>query len=221
MLRIILLGPPGAGKGTQAQLISKEFDIPQISTGDMLRAAIKNGTELGKIAKAVMDKGELVSDTLVIDLVKERIAEPDCVRGCIFDGFPRTIAQAAALAAAGVQIDHVIEISVPDDEIVKRMSGRLSHPASGRVYHTTFNPPKNTGVDDETGEPLVQREDDKEETVRARLAVYHDQTAALVGHYEAVAATGENAPSYHRFDGTRPIDEVKSAVFCVLKGENA
>lgn len=219
MLRIILLGPPGAGKGTQAQLISKEFGIPQISTGDMLRSAIRAQTELGKKAKVVMDKGELVSDELVINLVKERIAQPDCAKGCIFDGFPRTIAQAEALGLAGVDIDHVIEISVSDDEIVNRMSGRLSHPASGRVYHALYNPPKVAGVDDETGEVLVQRDDDKEETVRARLGVYHEQTSALVGYYEMLAKSGKNAPYYSRFDGTKPIDEVKKAVFGVLKNE--
>ena len=166
MMRIILLGPPGAGKGTQAQLISKEFGIPQVSTGDMLRAAIKAGTELGKQAKSVMDKGQLVSDELIINLVKERIAQPDCANGCIFDGFPRTIAQAEALSAANVNIDFVVEISVPDDEIVKRLSGRRSHPASGRVYHVVYNPPKVEGLDDETGEPLIQRDDDKEETLK-------------------------------------------------------
>lgn len=216
MLRIILLGPPGAGKGTQAQLISKEFGIPQISTGDMLRAAIKAGTPLGLEAKSVMDKGELVSDVLVINLVKERLAEPDCAGGCIFDGFPRTIAQAEALAAAGVSIDHVIEISVPDDEIVSRMSGRRAHLPSGRTYHIIHNPPKVADVDDVTGEPLVQRDDDKENVVRDRLKVYHAQTAALVGHYESVAKSGDDAPSYHKFDGTKPIDEVKAAVFAVL-----
>ena len=190
MLRIILLGPPGAGKGTQAQLISKEFGIPQISTGDMLRAAIKEGTELGKLAKSVMDAGQLVSDELIINLVKERIAQPDCANGCIFDGFPRTIAQAEALAEAGVDIDHVIEISVPDDEIVSRMSGRRAHLASGRTYHIIHNPPKVEGKDDVTGEDLVQRDDDKEEVVRDRLGVYHAQTAALIGHYQSVAKSG-------------------------------
>lgn len=218
MLRIILLGPPGAGKGTQAQLISKEFNIPQISTGDMLRAAIKEGTELGKLAKSVMDAGQLVSDELIINLVKERIAQPDCVNGCIFDGFPRTIAQAEALAEAGVDIHHVIEISVPDDEIVNRMSGRRAHLPSGRTYHIIHNPPKVEGKDDVTGEDLVQRDDDKEEVVRDRLSVYHAQTAALIGHYQAVAKSGENAPAYHDFDGTKDISVVRDEIFAVLKG---
>lgn len=217
MLRIILLGPPGAGKGTQAKLISQEFDIPQISTGDMLRSAIKNGTPLGKIAKEVMDKGELVSDDLVINLVKERLNEPDCAKGCIFDGFPRTIAQAQALAQAGVDIDHVVEIGVPDDEIVSRMSGRRAHLPSGRTYHIVHNPPKVQGKDDETGEDLVQRDDDKEEVVKERLAVYHAQTALLIDHYEKVASAGDNAPSYHKFDGTQDIDTVKDKIFAVLK----
>lgn len=217
-MRIILLGPPGAGKGTQAQLIAKEFAIPQISTGDMLRSAIKAGSELGQIAKAVMDKGQLVSDELIINLVKERLAEPDCVNGCIFDGFPRTIAQAEALATAGVDIDYVVEIAVPDDEIVQRLSGRRSHPASGRVYHVVYNPPKVAGLDDETGEPLVQRDDDKEAVIRDRLAVYHGQTAMLIGHYQSVAQSGENAPAYHQFDGTKDIEAVKDEIFAVLRG---
>ena len=217
MMRIILLGPPGAGKGTQAQLISKEFGIPQISTGDMLRAAIKEGTELGKLAKSVMDAGQLVSDDLIINLVKDRISQPDCANGCIFDGFPRTIAQAEALSAAGVDIDYVIEISVPDDEIVSRMSGRRAHLASGRTYHVVYNPPKVEGIDDVTGEPLVQRDDDKEEVVRDRLSVYHAQTAALIDYYQQVAQSGENAPEYHDFDGTKPIDAVRDEIFAVLK----
>lgn len=217
MMRIILLGPPGAGKGTQAQLIAKEFGIPQISTGDMLRAAIKAGTELGKEAKSVMDKGQLVSDELIINLVKERLNEPDCVNGCIFDGFPRTIPQAQALAQAGVNIDYVVEISVPDDEIVQRLSGRRAHLPSGRTYHIVYNPPKVDGVDDETGEPLVQRDDDKENVIRDRLAVYHNQTAALVGHYQEVAKLGENAPTYCQFDGTKAIDTVKDEIFTALK----
>ncbi|MDO5652148.1 MAG: adenylate kinase [Moraxella sp.] len=218
MLRIILLGPPGAGKGTQAQLIAKEFNIPQISTGDMLRAAIKNGTELGKLAKSVMDKGGLVSDELIIDLVKERISESDCANGCIFDGVPRTIAQAQAFSDGGIKIDYVIEISVPDDEIVSRLSGRRSHPASGRVYHVVYNPPKAAGVDDETGEPLVQRPDDVEAVIRERLWTYHAQTAALIDHYQGVAKSGDDAPSYHQFDGTQAIDDIKAQVFAVLKG---
>lgn len=217
MKRIILLGPPGAGKGTQAQFISKEFDIPQISTGDMLRAAIKAGTELGKQAEEVMNAGGLVSDDLIINLVKERIAQPDCVNGCIFDGFPRTIPQAQALADAGVAINDVVEISVPDDEIVNRLSGRRSHPASGRVYHTIYNPPKVEGKDDETGEPLVQRDDDKEDTIRERLATYHELTATLVGFYQELAAKGGDAPAYHQFDGTQDIDAVKTQVLTALK----
>lgn len=219
MMRIILLGPPGAGKGTQAQLISKEFGIPQISTGDMLRAAIKEGSELGKLAKSVMDAGQLVSDELIINLVKERIAQPDCANGCIFDGFPRTIPQAQALAEAGVKIDFVIEISVPDDEIVNRMSGRRAHLASGRTYHIVYNPPKVADIDDVTGEPLVQRDDDKEEVVRDRLAVYHAQTAALVGHYQQAATSGDDAPAYHDFDGMRAIDLVRDEIFSVLKNK--
>ncbi len=216
MLRIILLGPPGAGKGTQAQLISKEFAIPQISTGDMLRAAIKADTALGRQAKSVMDAGQLVSDDLIINLVKERLAEPDCANGCIFDGFPRTIPQAQALSEAGVAIDKVIEIAVADDEIVNRLSGRRMHLPSGRTYHVIYNPPKVADVDDETGEPLVQRDDDKEATIRDRLAVYHNQTSALVDFYQNLAKSGQNAPSYHKFDGTKPIDEIKNQIFAAL-----
>lgn len=217
-MRIILLGPPGAGKGTQAQLISKKFNIPQISTGDMLRSAIKAGTELGKTAKAVMEAGQLVSDELIINLVKERLAEPDCVNGCIFDGFPRTIPQAKALADAGVNIDYVVEISVPDAEIVARLSGRRAHLPSGRTYHIIHNPPKVAGKDDITGEELVQRDDDKEDVIKDRLSVYHAQTATLVGHYQALAKSGENAPSYHQFDGTKDIDTVRDEIFAVLNG---
>lgn len=218
MMRIILLGPPGAGKGTQAQFISKEYDIPQISTGDMLRAAIKEGTELGKQAKDVMNAGGLVSDDLIINLVQERIAKPDCVNGCILDGFPRTIPQAQALADANVTIDHVIEISVPDDEIVKRLSGRRQHAGSGRVYHIDHNPPKVEGIDDVTGEPLIQREDDKEATIRDRLATYQQQTSALVGYYQEKAAEGGDAPKYVKFDGTQGIDDVKQQILSALKG---
>ena len=219
MMRIILLGPPGAGKGTQAQFISKEFDIPQISTGDMLRAAIKEGTELGMQAQGIMNAGGLVSDDLIINLVKERIAKPDCVNGCIFDGFPRTIPQAQALADADVTINHVVEISVPDDEIVKRLSGRRQHAGSGRVYHIDHNPPKVEGIDDITGEALIQREDDQEATIRERLATYHQQTEALVGFYQDKAKEGEHAPAYDKFDGTQGIDEVKQQVLSTLKGK--
>lgn len=218
MMRIILLGPPGAGKGTQAQFISKEYDIPQISTGDMLRAAIKEGSELGKQAKDVMNAGGLVSDDLIINLVQERIAKPDCVNGCILDGFPRTIPQAQALAEANVTIDHVIEISVPDDEIVKRLSGRRQHAGSGRVYHIDHNPPKVDGIDDVTGEPLIQREDDKESTIRDRLATYHEQTSTLVGFYQDKAKEGGDAPKYDKFDGTQGIDDVKQQILSALKG---
>lgn len=219
MMRIILLGPPGAGKGTQAQFISQEFDIPQISTGDMLRAAIKEGSELGRQAESIMNAGGLVSDDLIINLVKERIAKPDCANGCIFDGFPRTIPQAQALADADVAINHVVEISVPDDEIVSRLSGRRQHPGSGRVYHIAHNPPKEEGIDDVTGEPLIQRDDDKEDTIRERLSTYHQQTAALVGFYQEKAQEGADAPAYTKFDGTQAIDEVKAQVLSTLKGE--
>ena len=218
MMRIILLGPPGAGKGTQAQFISQEYNIPQISTGDMLRAAIKEGSELGQQAQGVMNAGGLVSDDLIINLVKERIAKPDCVNGCIFDGFPRTIPQAQALAEAEVAIDHVIEISVPDDEIVKRLSGRRQHAGSGRVYHIDHNPPKTEGVDDVTGEELIQREDDKESTIRERLATYHQQTSTLVGFYQDKAKEDTAAPKYDKFDGTQHIDEVKQKILTALKG---
>ena len=218
MMRIILLGPPGAGKGTQAQFISKEYDIPQISTGDMLRAAIKEGSELGKQAKDVMNAGGLGSDDLIINLVQERIAKPDCVNGCILDGFPRTIPQAQALADANVTIDHVIEISVPDDEIVKRLSGRRQHAGSGRVYHIDHNPPKVDGIDDVTGEPLIQREDDKESTIRDRLATYHEQTSTLVGFYQDKAKEGGDAPKYDKFDGTQGIDDLKQQILSALKG---
>ena len=218
MMRIILLGPPGAGKGTQAQFISKEYDIPQISTGDMLRAAIKEGSELGKKAKDIMNAGGLVSDDLIINLVKERIAKPDCVNGCIFDGFPRTIPQAQALADADVAINHVVEISVPDDEIVNRLSGRRQHPNSGRVYHIHHNPPKVDGIDDVTGAALIQGEDDKESTIRERLATYHEQTSALVGFYQAKAEEGDDAPNYNKFDGTQGIDDVKQHILAALKG---
>ena len=183
-MRVILLGAPGAGKGTQAQFICEQFAIPQISTGDMLRAAVKAGSELGLKVKEIMETGGLVSDEIIIDLVKERIQQDDCVNGFLFDGFPRTIPQAEALLEGGVEIDHVVEIDVADEEIVKRLSGRRVHPGSGRVYHLVYNPPKVEGKDDETGEELVQRQDDEEDTVRKRLAIYHDQTAPLASFYK-------------------------------------
>lgn len=217
-MRVILLGPPGAGKGTQAQYIMEEFGIPQISTGDMLRAAVKAGTELGKQVQAVMDSGGLVSDEIIIALVKERIQESDCANGFLFDGFPRTIPQAESLQQAGVDIDYVLEISVEDEEIVKRLSGRRVHEGSGRVYHVDYNPPVNPGVDDETGEPLVQREDDKEQTIRKRLAVYHDQTEKLVGFYQSMAqAGGENNTQYRKVDGVGDVNDIKTAVIQSLK----
>lgn len=210
-MRIILLGPPGAGKGTQAKFITETFGIPQISTGDMLRAAIKQGTELGQKVDAVIKAGDLVSDDLIIDLVKERIAQPDCEQGCIFDGFPRTIPQAEALDQAGVKIDHVLEIAVPDESIIERMSGRRFHMDSGRSYHTKYNPPKEPGVDDVTGEPIIQREDDKPEVVKDRLSTYHAQTEQLVNFY-----SDQQAVAFNRVDGTQPIDEVKSQVQAIL-----
>ncbi|NVK39265.1 MAG: adenylate kinase [Gammaproteobacteria bacterium] len=213
-MRIILLGAPGAGKGTQAQFICEKFNIPQISTGDMLRAAVKAGTELGKQVETIMQTGGLVSDDLIISLVKERIAEPDCANGCLFDGFPRTIPQAEAMIEAGVDIDYVVEIDVDDEEIVKRMSGRRVHPGSGRTYHVIYNPPKVEGKDDETGEDLIQREDDAEETVRKRLGIYHDQTAPLVGFYKGL--TADNAPKYAHIPGVGTLDDIRDAVFAAI-----
>lgn len=213
-MRVILLGPPGAGKGTQAQFICERFDIPQISTGDMLRAAVSAGTPLGKRVKAVMDSGALVSDEIIIELVKERIAEPDCVNGFLFDGFPRTIPQAEALDDAGVVIDRVLELKVPDEQIVKRMSGRRVHPASGRVYHVDFNPPKNPGKDDETGEALIQRDDDQEDTVRDRLDVYRRQTHPLVEFYQRKAST--SALEYSEIDGLGGVDDVQKRIVGAL-----
>ena len=210
-MRIILLGPPGAGKGTQAKYITEKFGIPQISTGDMLRAAVKAGTELGLKAKDVMSSGGLVSDDLIIGLVKERIQEPDCVNGFLFDGFPRTIPQAEALLKEGVNIDKVVEIYVMDEEIVQRLSGRRIHEASGRIYHIAHNPPRKEGLDDATGEPLVQRADDSEETVRNRLEVYHNQTEPLVAFYrELEKNTPDVAPEYIRVDGVGELDDVQS-----------
>lgn len=210
-MRIILLGAPGAGKGTQAQYICEKFDIPQISTGDMLRAAVKAGTELGKQVENIMQTGGLVSDELIISLVKERISEADCENGCLFDGFPRTIPQAEAMIEAGVNIDFVVEIDVDDEEIVKRMSGRRVHPGSGRTYHVIYNQPNVEGKDNETGEDLIQREDDAEETVRKRLGIYHDQTAPLVGFYKALTDT--NAPKYAHIPGVGGLEDIRDAVF--------
>ncbi|TGD74671.1 adenylate kinase [Mangrovimicrobium sediminis] len=215
-MRLILLGAPGAGKGTQAQYITEKYGIPQISTGDMLRAAVKAQTELGLQAKEVMDSGGLVSDEIIIGLVKERIAQDDCAPGFLFDGFPRTIPQAQAMVDAGVNIDHVVEIAVDDEEIVSRLSGRRVHPDSGRVYHVMYNPPKQEGVDDVTGEPLVQRDDDKEDTVRKRLEVYHSQTSPLVGFYRDMS--GESAPAYHRVEGVGTVDQIRDAIFASLDG---
>ena len=216
-MRIILLGGPGAGKGTQANFIKEQYRIPQISTGDMLRAAVKEGTPLGLEAKKVMDAGGLVSDDIILGLVQERIAQQDCANGFLFDGFPRTLAQAEALKDQGVSIDAVVEIDVDDEEIIKRMSGRRVHPASGRTYHVVFNTPKPEGKDDATGEPLVQRDDDKEETVRQRLKVYHDQTKPLIGYYSRWAEQGgAGAPRYIRIAGVGKVEEIRDAVFAAL-----
>jgi adenylate kinase len=213
-MRLILLGAPGAGKGTQAQFICEQFSIPQISTGDMLRAAVKAGTELGLEAKQVMAAGELVSDDLIIGLVEERIQHSDCVNGFLFDGFPRTIPQAEAVVESGIVIDHVLEIAVDDEEIVQRLSGRRVHEASGRIYHIIHNAPQQEGLDDVTGEPLAQREDDQEATVRNRLNVYHSQTAPLIDFY--CALDGENAPVYHRVEGVGSVDSIKTQVINAL-----
>ncbi|MGW8301509.1 MAG: adenylate kinase [Desulfobacterales bacterium] len=216
-MRLILLGGPGAGKGTQANLVKDRYQIPQISTGDMLRAALKEGTELGLKAKAYMDAGKLVPDDVIIGLVKERIKEPDCESGFLFDGFPRTIPQADAMKEAGVPIEAVVDIDVPDEEIIKRMSGRRVHLASGRTYHIVFNPPKKEGKDDETGEPLIQRDDDQEETVRKRLEVYHAQTEPLIGYYQDWEKSGESAaPKYIRIDGVGKVDQIRDQIFSAL-----
>jgi adenylate kinase len=210
-MRLILLGAPGAGKGTQATFICQRYGIPQISTGDMLRAAVKAGTPLGVAAKQVMDSGGLVSDDIIIGLVKERITQPDCARGFLFDGFPRTIPQAEAMRTAGVKLDLVLEIDVPDEAIIERMSGRRTHPASGRTYHVKFNPPKIEGRDDVTGDALVQRDDDKEATVRKRLEVYQSQTRPLVDYYANWAATGDTqAPRYRKINGTGSVEDITS-----------
>ncbi|MBI5907916.1 MAG: adenylate kinase [Burkholderiales bacterium] len=216
-MRLILLGAPGAGKGTQATFICQKYGIPQISTGDMLRAAVKAGTPLGVEAKKVMDAGGLVSDDLIINLVKERIAQPDCAKGFLFDGFPRTIPQADAMKAAGVKIDYVLENDVPFDAIIERMSGRRSHTASGRTYHVKYNPPQVEGKDDVTGEPLIQREDDKEETVRKRLEVYSAQTRPLVDYYANWAKTAADAaPQYRAISGMGDVDEITARAFKAL-----
>ena len=216
-MRLILLGPPGAGKGTQATFIKQKFGIPQISTGDMLRAAVKAGTPLGIAAKKVMDSGALVSDDIIIDLVLERLKEPDCANGYLFDGFPRTIPQAEAMRKAGVKLDYVLEIDVPDEEIIERMSGRRVHAPSGRTYHVKFNPPKVAGKDDVTGEDLIQRDDDREEVVRHRLSVYQAQTRPLVGYYTQWAASGEaGAPKYRRIAGIGPVEEIRDRSFAAL-----
>jgi len=214
-MRLILLGAPGAGKGTQAQFITERLNIPQIATGDMLRAAVKAQSELGNRAKEVMDAGALVSDDIIIGLVEERIREPDCAHGFLLDGFPRTIPQAQALLDSGVVIDHVVEIAVDDEEIVSRMAGRRVHPASGRIYHTEHNPPQAEGVDDVTGEALVARDDDREETVRKRLAVYHEQTEPLVGFYQSLK--NDAAPEYHRIMGIGEVEEIRDRVFAALE----
>ena len=217
-MRLILLGPPGAGKGTQANFIRQKYGIPQISTGDMLRAAVKAGTPLGLAAKKVMDSGQLVSDDIIIGLVKERLKEPDCARGYLFDGFPRTLPQADAMKDAGVAIDYVLEIDVPDAAIIERMSGRRVHAASGRTYHIRYNPPKVPDRDDATGEPLIQRDDDREETVKKRLEVYHAQTEPLVAYYADWAASGEpRAPKYRKVDGMGSVETIRAAVLAALK----
>ena len=216
-MRLILLGGPGAGKGTQAGFITQRYGIPQISTGDMLRAAVKAGTPLGIEAKKVMDRGELVSDDIIIGLVKERIKAPDCSNGFLFDGFPRTIPQAKAMRDSGVHIEHAVELYVPDGLIIERMSGRRAHLPSGRTYHVKFNPPRVADKDDVTGEPLVQRDDDKEETVRNRLDVYHRQTEPLLAYYAKWAEEGNGqAPKYHRIDGVGTVEQVRDRVFAAL-----
>ena len=216
-MRLILLGAPGAGKGTQAQYICEKYGIPQISTGDMLRAHVKQGTELGVAAKKIMDEGGLVSDEIILGMVKVRITEDDCANGFLFDGFPRTIPQAEALRDQGVELDSVVEIDVADDEIIKRMSGRRVHPGSGRTYHVVFNPPKVEMKDDVTGEDLIQRADDTEETVRKRLDVYHSQTKPLVEFYSAWAATGDDkAPNYVKIAGVGSVEEIRDQVFAAL-----
>ena len=219
-MRVILLGAPGAGKGTQAQYICKEFGIPQISTGDMLRAAVKAESPLGLAAKEVMDAGRLVSDDIIIGLVVERLEQSDCANGCLFDGFPRTIPQAEALRDSGVNIDHVIEMAVEDVAIIERMAGRRVHLASGRTYHMVYNPPKKEGYDDETGEQLIQRDDDRESVVRDRLSVYHEQTEPLIHFYSSWAkADPSGAPAVNRIQGVGQVEEIRDEIFAVLRGK--
>ena len=216
-MKIILLGGPGAGKGTQAGYITEKFGIPQISTGDMLRAHVKSGSDLGVAAKKIMDEGGLVSDDIIMGMVKERVQDDDCKNGYLFDGFPRTLPQADALKDAGIAVDGVVEIDVDDDEIIKRMSGRRVHLSSGRTYHVTFNPPKVEGKDNETGEDLIQRDDDQPETVKKRLDVYHDQTEPLIGYYTDWAGTGEaGAPRYHKIKGIGGVEDIRDAIFSSL-----
>jgi len=216
-MRVILLGGPGAGKGTQAGFITGKFDIPQISTGDMLRAHVKSGSELGVAAKKIMDEGGLVSDDIIMGMIKERVKDDDCKNGYLFDGFPRTLPQADALKAAGIAVDAVVEIDVDDDEIIKRMSGRRVHLASGRTYHIEFNPPETEGKDNETGEDLIQRDDDKPETVKNRLDIYHDQTEPLIGYYTDWANSGEaGAPRYHKIKGIGGVEDIRDAIFNAL-----
>lgn len=218
LMRLMLLGGPGAGKGTQALRLAKAFDIPQISTGDMLRVAIASGSALGLSAKKIMDSGQLVSDDIMIGLVAERLKHPDCHRGFLLDGFPRTIPQAAALKAANIELDHVIEIAVEDDEIVKRISGRRVHLASGRVYHMEYHPPKHAGLDDETGEPLVLRDDDREEIIRRRLEVYHNQTEPLIDYYQTwYNSDDSSAPMFHRISGEGHVDTIFQRILAVIK----
>lgn len=217
-MRFILLGPPGAGKGTQASFVTKKYGVPQISTGDMLRAAIKAGSELGLKAKKLMDAGQLVPDAVILDLVRHRIEEPDCEKGFLFDGFPRTLAQAESMKNAGLPIDYVIEIAVPDEEIILRMSGRRVHPASGRTYHIKFNPPKIADKDDLTGEPLILRPDDKAETVKERLNVYHAQTQPLIEYYAKWQASGDpKAPRHCRISGTGTVEQIRDRVFAAIQ----
>jgi adenylate kinase len=211
-MRIIFIGPPGAGKGTQAQFICEHFGIPQISTGDMLRAAVGAGTELGQQAKAIMESGGLVSDDIIIALVKERLQQKDCLNGCLFDGFPRTIPQAQAMVDEGIEIDHVLEITVSDEEIIKRLSGRRVHPGSGRIYHIDYSPPLRPDVDDESGEALMQRDDDHEDTVKKRLSVYHEQTRPLVNFYRTL-----DAVQYHQLDGVGAVEDITRQIMGVLR----